>query len=100
MNYKDYPSHFSLEDLFRMTDKNRGDKTKMVNMIDDEYLIELGLLNKNGEKDKCNGYVHKDCVNCGRHRVLNYESGIKVCEKCGTDQNTGEYVEDRYYNPY
>jgi len=66
-----------------------------------EDLIEAGLLNKEGKEDRIlPSYATEDCVCCGRHRVLVYESGIKVCEKCGTDQSTGDFVKDRYYYPY
>ena len=66
----------------------------------DEDLIEAGLLNKKGLKDKYIKYSNKDCVQCGRHRVEIYESGMEVCEKCGTDQKTGKYVDDKYYDPF
>ena len=65
-----------------------------------EDLIDAGLLNHSGEEDNVIKYDNKECVKCSRLRVEIYQSGIKVCEKCGTDQNTGEYVEDRYYDPY
>lgn len=66
----------------------------------DEELIEAGLLNKQGKKDKWIKYSNKDCVNCGRYRVGIYESEMQVCEKCGTDQATGKYVKDKYYDPF
>jgi ribosomal protein L37AE/L43A len=65
-----------------------------------EELIEAGLLNKDGFEDISMGYTGKECVHCGRHRVVRYKSGMQVCEKCGTDQSTKEYVNDKYYSPY
>ena len=67
----------------------------------EEDLIAIGLLNKDGKEDKILPYyASEDCVCCGRHRVLLWESGMKVCEKCGTDQSTGDFVKDRYYSPF
>ena len=44
-----------------------------------EDLIEAGLLNKEGKEDRIlPSYATEDCVCCGRHRVLVYESGMKV----------------------
>lgn len=68
--------------------------------FDEDYLIEIGMLNKHGKEDKIIGYQPQDCINCGRHRVELYESGMLVCEKCGFNQKTKEYVDDRYYSPY
>ncbi len=65
-----------------------------------EELIEAGLLNRDGIKDISMGYIRKECVHCSRYRVERYKSGIEVCEKCGTDQSTREYVNDKYYSPY
>jgi ribosomal protein L37AE/L43A len=65
-----------------------------------EELIEAGLLNKEGIEDICIGYTGKECIHCNRYRVELYKSGIQVCEKCGTDQSTGEYVNDKYYSPF
>ena len=62
-----------------------------------EDLIEYGLLNKFGNKDKCIGYTPDPCINCGRTRVELYESGMRVCEKCDFDQNAKSYVDDKYY---
>ena len=42
------------------------------------------------------GYDSKKCISCGRFRVNIFDNGNRVCEKCGTDQKTGEY----YYNKY
>lgn len=41
-------------------------------------------------------YSENDCIECGRHRVQIFSSGAKVCEKCGTDQSTGE----GYFNEF
>jgi ribosomal protein L37AE/L43A len=57
------------------------------------YLIKRG-------EHICLGYTSEDCVCCSRYRVLLYKSGVKVCEKCGTDQSTGNFVKDRYYSPF
>lgn len=64
----------------------------------EEDLINAGMLNQNGVKDKLIEYTANECINCGRMRVERYESGMEVCEKCDTDQKTGEYVTDRYYS--
>ena len=37
------------------------------------------------------GYTGKDCMNCGRNRVIKYSSGTKICEKCNFDQDKKEY---------
>ena len=42
------------------------------------------------------GYIDKDCVECGRHRVIKYSSGVEVCEKCNTDQLTKETYKNQY----
>ena len=58
---------------------------------------ELTEYEKYWEKlGKCLGYIDMDCINCGRHRVEQYENGLKVCEKCGFNQDTKEH-EDSYY---
>jgi len=49
--------------------------------------------------DELIGYIKKYCVYCGRQRVELYKSGMEVCEKCGVDQKTGEFVIDDYYKP-
>jgi ribosomal protein L37AE/L43A len=48
------------------------------------------------------GYIDKDCIVCGRHRVIKYSSGIEVCEKCYCDQQTKQTYENKYgsYNRY
>lgn len=38
------------------------------------------------------GYINEECINCGRIRVEISSKGRKVCEKCRTDQETGDYV--------
>lgn len=65
-----------------------------------DYQISVGLLNKDGKRDKCIRYSSEPCVNCGRMRVEIYESGMKVCEKCNVDQDTKDYVDDLYYSNY
>ena len=45
------------------------------------------------------GYDSKECIECGRSRVDVFNNNgklTKICEKCGTDQSTGE----SYYNEY
>lgn len=42
------------------------------------------------------GYIDKECINCGRLRVEKYSSGNEVCEKCGFEQNTKQYYENKY----
>lgn len=37
------------------------------------------------------GYTGRNCVNCGRNRVLRYTNGKEICEKCCFDQNKKEY---------
>lgn len=42
------------------------------------------------------GYIDKKCINCGRYRVEKYSSGKEICEKCGFEQNTKQYYENKY----
>ena len=42
------------------------------------------------------GYTGENCVNCGRCRVEKWSSGLKICDKCGTDQKTGEHYSNQY----
>lgn len=37
------------------------------------------------------GYADFDCPNCGRHRVVRYESGLEICEKCNWCIQTKQY---------
>ena len=40
-------------------------------------------------------YAGFDCKHCGRSRVLRYEEVNRlICEKCGWDQDTGDYAID------
>lgn len=48
------------------------------------------------EKGKLIGYDSEPCCNCGRVRVEEYDNGPLICEKCGTDQETGELYENIY----
>lgn len=36
-------------------------------------------------------YTGKNCINCGRDRVLKCTNGKKICEKCGYDQYLKKY---------
>lgn len=47
-------------------------------------------------KGKLIGYISEPCCNCGRLRVELYDDGNKICEKCGTDQDTKEVYENVY----
>lgn len=38
------------------------------------------------------GYTGEQCICCGRNRVEKFSTGIRVCEKCGTDQLTKKYM--------
>jgi len=53
-------------------------------------------------KGKLIGYTDKECCNCGRLRVEEFDSGVLICEKCGTDQKTKETYENQYgsWNDY
>jgi hypothetical protein len=42
-------------------------------------------------------YVDKDCRICGRHRVELMSNGDLVCEKCSSNQCTGDISESRKY---
>lgn len=42
------------------------------------------------------GYTGKKCINCGRVRVEKYSSGNEICEKCGFEQKTKQYYENKY----
>ncbi len=39
-------------------------------------------------------YDGTDCKNCGRLRVLAYENGRRICEKCNWDQDGSDYASD------
>lgn len=39
-------------------------------------------------------YDGNDCENCGRNRVLLYDNGRRICEKCNWDQVLDEYAFD------
>jgi ribosomal protein L37AE/L43A len=39
-------------------------------------------------------YDGTDCRSCGRERVLLYENGRRICEKCNWDQAAGDYAVD------
>lgn len=41
-------------------------------------------------------YVSDPCIRCGRCRVELWSSGKKICEKCGTDQDTKEGYMNEY----
>jgi len=41
------------------------------------------------------GYTGESCVSCGRCRVIEYSNGYKFCEKCWTNQKTGE-IDEQY----
>lgn len=47
-------------------------------------------------KGFCLGYTGKHCINCGRYRVERYSTGVEICEKCGTDQQTKFMYENEY----
>lgn len=44
-------------------------------------------------EDKEIGYTGEECINCGRVRVIKFESGKRICEKCSFDQDEKEYVD-------
>lgn len=39
-------------------------------------------------------YDGTDCENCGRERVLRYDNGRRICEKCNWDQEFHGYATD------
>lgn len=39
-------------------------------------------------------YDGSECRNCGRVRVLKYDNGRRICEKCNWDQATDDYALD------
>jgi ribosomal protein L37AE/L43A len=41
---------------------------------------------------KGSNYDGTDCENCKRERVLIYENGRRICEKCNWDQDSGDYA--------
>jgi len=47
-------------------------------------------------------YLHKDCIECGRHRVELWTSGKEICDKCGFEQNDKEFYSNEYgrYSEY
>jgi len=41
-------------------------------------------------------YISESCISCGRHRVELWSCGKKICEKCGTDQDTKQTYTNEY----
>ena len=44
-------------------------------------------------EDKEIGYTGEECINCERVRVIKFDSGKRICEKCSFDQDKKEYVD-------
>lgn len=42
-------------------------------------------------KGKELGYSNEPCSNCGRVRVVMYQNGDGICEKCNWNRKTEEY---------
>lgn len=38
-------------------------------------------------EDKEIGYTGEECIECGRVRVIKFESGKRICDKCSFDQD-------------
>lgn len=45
------------------------------------------------ELGKCEGYIDKECPNCGRMRVEHYSCGKDICEKCGWSIQDKTYID-------
>ncbi|MEK4493979.1 hypothetical protein NYE44_30470 [Paenibacillus sp. FSL L8-0493] len=49
------------------------------------------------EKGKEIGYTGEECGKCGRVRVMLFENGDQVCEKCGWNETKQIYEQLNYY---
>lgn len=76
--------------------KNKIDINKELNKLKNNPVANLvigSLISKsNNNTDKEIGYTGEKCINCGRVRVIKFESGKRICEKCSFDQDKKEYV--------